>query len=166
MQPSVRQYADYFSIGVLLGLCSVNEVIAWVDQLIEEDDCPSDRMIELSTSASKHPLDIIHLLDLVPGTKNLEVSLRLAIAKLENVYPTLVSEQGQFAKPKHRQLFSKLYFLVREHEDLSDNIRSNIFQIYLDLDCVEQGYGDWSIIQQDYKEFLAVSNSYKEWLDF
>lgn len=166
MQPSLRQYADYFAIGLLLDLCLVNEVIAWVDQLIEEDDYPSDWMIELSTSAGRHPQDIIHLLDLVPGQKDLEVSLRLAIAKLEDVYPTLSLEQERFVQPKHSQLFSKLYFLVWEHEELSDDIRGNIFQIYLDLDCVEQGYGDWSIIQQDYEDLLAAGNSYKKWIDF
>jgi hypothetical protein len=82
MQPTWRHYADYFAMGLLLGLCSVNEVITWVDQLIEDNDRLSEWMIEVSTSASKHPLDIIHLLDLVPGSKDLEISLRLVIAKL------------------------------------------------------------------------------------
>ncbi len=66
MQPTWSQYADYFAMGLLSGLCSVSEVVTWVDQLIEDSDCPEEWMIELSTSASKHPLDIIHLLDLVP----------------------------------------------------------------------------------------------------
>ncbi|MBD2742298.1 hypothetical protein [Coleofasciculus sp. FACHB-1120] len=166
MQPSLRQYADYFSIGMLLGLCLANEVIAWVDQLIEESDRPSDWMIELSISTTKHLLDIIHLLDLVPGTKDLEISFRLAIAKLGDVYPTLSPEQGKFAQPKHSQLFSKLYFLAQEHDNLSDDVRGSIFQICLDLDCVEQGYGDWSVIQQDYEELLGVGNNYKEWINF
>ena len=166
MQPSLRQYADYFSICLLLGLCLPNEVIAWVDKHIEESDDPSDWMIELSASATKHPLDIIHLLDLVPGTKDLEVSLRLSIAKLGDVYPTLLPEHGQKAQPKHRQLFSNLYSLVLEHDELSNDIRGDIFQIYQYLDCVEQGYGNWSIIQLDYEELLAVGNSYKEWINF
>ena len=166
MRPSLRHYADYLSMGLLLGLCSVNEVIAWVDQLIEEDDHPPDWMIELSTSTSKHPLDVIHLLDAVPGTKDLEISFRLVIVKLGEVYPTLLPEQGRFVQPRHSQLFNKLYFLVREHDNLSDDVRGSIFQIYLDLDCVEQGYGDWSIVQQDYEELLAVGSNYKEWLNF
>jgi len=166
MQPSLRQYADYFSIGMLLGLCSVNEVIAWIDRLIEKDDCPSDWMIELSTSASKHPLDVIHLLELVPGTKDLEVSWRLAIAKLGELYPILSPAPRRFVQPRDSQLFSKLYFLAQNHDELSDDLRGKIFQIYLDLDCVEQGYSDWSIIQQDYEELLAVGSSYKEWIYF
>lgn len=166
MQPTWRQYADYFAVGLSLGLCSVNEVINWVDQLIEDHDCPLEWMIEVSTSASKHPLDIIHLLNLVPGSKDLEISLRLLIAKLGEVYPTLMPEQGRFAQSKHSQLLSRLRFLVREHNSLSDDVRGNIVRIHLDLDCVEQGYGDWSIIQQDYEELLAAGNSYKEWINF
>lgn len=162
MQPTLRQYADYFAMGLLLELCSVSEVIAWVDQLIEDIDRPEEWMIELSTSASKHPLDVVHLLDLIPGSKELEISLRLVIAKLGKLHPTLLPDQGQFAQPKHSQLFSKLYSFVYEHTNLSDDIRGNIVQIDIDLDYVEQGYGDWSIIQQDYKELLAAGNNYKQ----
>ena len=36
----------------------------------------------------------------------------------------------------------------------------------IDLDYVEEGYGNWSIIQQDYQELLAAGNRYKQWIDF
>lgn len=166
MQPTWRQYADYFAMGLLLGLCTVKEVITWVDQLIADSDRCSEWMIEVSTSVDKHPLDIIHLLDSVLGSKDLEISLRLAIAKLGNMYPTLSPELGRFAQPKHSQLFNRLYFLVRDVNSLPDDVWGNISQIYLDLDVVEQGYGDWSIILQDYKELLAAGDSYKEWINF
>ena len=140
MEPTWKQYADYFATGLLLELCSVSEAIDWVDRLIEDIDRPEEWMIELSTSASRHPLDIIHLLDLAPGAKDLEISLRLVIAKLGEVYSTLTPEQGKFAQPKHSKLLSNLYLLVREHSNLSDDVRGNVFQIYLDLAYVEQGY--------------------------
>jgi hypothetical protein len=166
MQPTWRHYADYFAMGLLLELCSVSEVIAWVDQLVADIDRPEEWMIELSTSASRHPLDVIRLLDSIPGSKELEISLQLVIAKLGKLHPTLLSDRGRFAQPKYSRLFSKLYSLVREHTNLSDNIRGNIFQIAIDLDYVESGYGDWSIIQQDYKELIADGNDYKQWVDF
>lgn len=166
MQPTWKQYADYFEMRMLLEICSVGEIIVWVDQIIEDSDRPVEWMIELSTSANRHPLDIIHLLDLIPGSKNLEISLRLLIAKLGEVYPTLSPEEGRFAQPKHSRLFSKLYSLVQDQENLSDAVRGNIFQIDIDLDYVEQGYGDWSIIQQDYRKLLSVGNRYKQWINF
>lgn len=122
MQPSLRIFADYFSIGLLLGLCQIDEVIAWADKLIAQEERPSDWTIKLSTSENKHPLDIIRILELVPGTKDLDFSLRMAIAKLGKVYPTISPERGQFVQPKDSKLSIGLYVFVCEHEDLSDDV--------------------------------------------
>lgn len=166
MQPKFKHYADYFSMGFALGLCSCAEIIAWVDQLIEHGDQPEDWMIEVSTSASKHPLDMMHLLNLVPGERDVEVSVRLLIAKLGIVHPRLLAENDRFAKPEHSRLLNRLYSLVMQHDCLSEDIRSNVYQIDCDLDYVEQGYGDWSIIERDYNELLATANNYKQLIQF
>jgi hypothetical protein len=73
MQPNLKQYADYFAISLFLNICLVIEIITWVDRLIESSDRPCEWMIEVSTSANKHPLDIIHLLNSVPGSTDWEV---------------------------------------------------------------------------------------------
>lgn len=164
MQPSLKHYADYFSMGFALGLCSHAEIVAWADQLIEHEDYPQYWMIELSTSVGQHPSDVVHLLDSVSGVKNIEFSLRLLIAKLSIVHPVLLPENGRFAQPKHSKLFSRLYFLVCDHNHLPEEVRGNISQIYYDLDCVEQGYGDWSMIQQDYDELLAAGSDFKQFI--
>jgi hypothetical protein len=166
MQPNFKHYADYFSMGFTLGLCSHTEIIHWTDQLIEHGDQPRDWMIELSTSASKHPLDVMHLLDSVPGERNIEISMRLLVAKLGIVYPHLQAENGRFAKPEHSRLLSRLYSLVTGYDCLPDDIRGNIYQIDNDLDYVEQGYGDWSIIERDYDKLLATANDYKQLIHF
>lgn len=165
MQPNLRIYADYFSIGLLLGLSSIEEVIVWADKLIEKENYLSDWTIELSTSENKHPQDIIHLLDLVPGTKDLDFSLRMAIAKLSKVYPNISPERGRFVQPKDSKLLSLLYFFVQKHEELSDDVRDKVFQLYWSLDDVDQGYIAWSIIDRDYEELLALGNSYKKWIE-
>ncbi len=163
MQPSLKHYADYFSMGLELNLCSHAEIIAWVDQLIEGSDHPEYWMIELSTCAGKHQLDIIiHLLDSIRGKKDLAISFRLLIAKLGTVYPILLPENGRFAQSEHSLLFSKLYCLICDYENLCDDLRGGIYQIYFDLDCVEQGYADWSVIQQDYEELLTAGRDYKQ----
>jgi hypothetical protein len=166
MQPNFKHYADYFSTSFALGLCSHAEIIAWVDHLIEHEDEPEDWMIELSTSAGKHPLDVMHLLDSVLGGKNVEISMRLLIAKLGIVYPLLLPENGRFAKPEHSRLLSRLYSLVVECDCLPDDLRGSMYQIDCDLDYVEQGYGDWSIIQRDYDDLLATASDYKQLIPF
>jgi len=165
MQPNLREYADYFAIGLLLDICLIVEVIAWVDRIIESSDRPPEWMIEVSTSANKHPLDIIRLLGFVQGLTDWEVSLRLIIAKLGKVYPNVLFERKLSVHSKYWRLFSNLYFLIQEHESLSDEVRGSIFQVYIGLDFFEAGYGDWSIIQQDYKELLDVGSNFRQWID-
>lgn len=153
-------------MSLAVGLCSHTEIIAWVDQLIEHEDQPEDWMIELSTSASKYPLDVTHLLDSVSGERNVEISVRLLIAKLSIVHPCLLAENGRFAKPEHSRLLSRLYSLITGYDCLPDDIRGSMYQIDCDLDYVEQGYGDWSIIERDYDELLAIANDYKQLIHF
>ncbi|BBD61193.1 hypothetical protein NIES2109_40200 [Nostoc sp. HK-01] len=164
MQPSLKHYADYLCMGFQLNLCSHDEIINWADQLIEKSDHPEDWMIDLSTSAYKHPLNIIHLLDFIPGEQDLEISLRLLIAKLGKVYPTLEPENHRFAKAEHSKLLRSLYHLVFDHS-CGDELRRVIYQIDMDLDYVEQGYADWSVIQQDYEQLIATSYDYQQWTD-
>ena len=76
---------------------------------------------------------------------------------------SLEPEDGRFLKPKHSKVLSRMYFLAREHE-LSDELRGNLFQIYCDLDYVEEGYGDWSILEEDYSNLLVVGQKYQIWL--
>ncbi|AUT00296.1 hypothetical protein CLI64_07810 [Nostoc sp. CENA543] len=164
MKPSLKHYADYLSIGIYLNVCSYGEIINWVDKLMLEIDHPEDWMIELSTSAYKHPSDVVHLLDSIPGEQNLEISLRLIIAKLGRIYPLLSPENNHFAKPVHSKLLRSLYHLIFDSDSISDELRTAIYQLDIDLDYVEQGYGDWSVIEQDYEKLLTTSLDYQQWL--
>ena len=42
MKPSWKQYADYFRMGLELGVCSHTEIINWADRLIETSEKPED----------------------------------------------------------------------------------------------------------------------------
>lgn len=158
-KPSIKHYADYFVMGLQLGISLHSEIIAWADRIIETTNRPTDWAIDLSTSSQKSKLDVIHVLNSIPGVSDLEVSFRLLIAKLALVKPVIFPDNG-FINPQDSWLFSQLYFMTTEHNNLSDCIRENIFQIYIDMDCVDRGYGDFSIIQQDYKNLLIVGKEY------
>lgn len=155
MQPSLKQYADYLCMGLDVGVCSHSEVVSWSDYLIEQSEHPEDWMIDLSTSQSKHILDVFHLLRAVPGAANLDVSFKLLVAKLGKLHPTV--------SPEHTRLLSNLYRFV--HPEISDDLKAYIYLIDSDLDWLEYGQGNWSIIQQDYEELISVGNSYKNWVN-
>lgn len=160
-QPTIKHYADYFAMGLQLGICSHTELITWADKLIEKIDRPSDWTIDLSTDSQKHELDVVRILNSVPGVPDLEVSFRLLIAKLALVKPVLYSDNG-FIEAYDSRLFSNLYFMARKQEDrLPDCIKRNIFLIDTDMDCVDTGYCDFSVIQQDYQNLLAIGKEYQ-----
>jgi hypothetical protein len=164
MPPSLKHYADYFSMGLEMGLCSQAGIAAWADRLIEQDDRPPDWAIELATSTSKHLVDVVHLLNVVPGARNPEISLRLLIAKLGMVHPILLPDNDRFAQPEHSRLLNLLCRLVSPWEDFPNDIVGRVYGIDCDLDCVEQGYGDWSIIEQSYADLLAIASDYGQYL--
>jgi hypothetical protein len=166
MIPTWKNYADYFAMGLLLEICSTSEIVTWVDRLIKNSDYPTEWMIELSTCEGKHILDIIHILDIVPGSKKLDISLQLLLAKLGKVYSSVSPKEGQSPLTKHRNFFGTLYSFVLEQDHLPDAIRGPISQIYIDLDYIEQESGDWQIIEKDYMELLDVGNNCKKWIDF
>ena len=137
-------------------VCSRAEVVNWVDRLIEQSEHFEDWMIDLSTSRNKHILDICHLLRDLPGTANLDISFRLLVAKLGKLYPTV--------SPEQTKLLRNLYERVVDAE-ISEDLKGYVYQIFLDLDCLESEVGDWSMIQQDYEELLTVGIDYQDWVD-
>lgn len=160
-EPSFKNFADYLVMGLKLNLCFKSEIIVWVDRLIEKIDCPPIWAIDLSTSFGKKERDLISILNCVPGIQDAEISFRLLIAKLALIKPVLHPQDKKFVSPEDSKLFSRLYFLVREYNDMPDGIRGNIFQIYMDMDDVDQGDLDWSTFVKDYQSLLSVGVNYQ-----
>ena len=163
--PSIKQYANYLSFGIQLGICPISEVVTWADRLVIASKDLPDWLIELSTSSDKHPLDVLHILSLVPGRRDLDVSMRLTIAKLGNVIPSLEPVRGRFVQPSYSLLFTQLYLLCGKHGYSSGNLYGSICQLFYDLDCVEEGHIEWSVIEQDYEELLSHGTPYLKWLE-
>ena len=63
----VKSKANALSYGLINGLVSVPEVVAWADGLIEESDSPDEWLINISLCGSSNPKDVISLLHQVPG---------------------------------------------------------------------------------------------------
>jgi hypothetical protein len=168
MPPSLKHYADYFSMGLEIGLCSQTEIAAWADRLIEPDDRPPIWAIELATSTSKHLVDVVHLLNVVPGVRNPEISLRLLIAKLGIVHPILLPEYEQFGPTAYSQLvLDRVYYQIQGRDDLSDAITESLRGLFYDIDVYQgldgaQRDGTWLCIQQDYREMLEAVEDYKK----
>ncbi|MGL6343452.1 MAG: hypothetical protein ACRC80_30460 [Waterburya sp.] len=160
-KPSLKNFADYFVMGLKLNFDLYPEIIIWVDEIIDKTNIPSDWMINLSTSFGKNQQDIIYILNTVPGIQDAEVSFRLLIAKLALIKPIIYLQNNRFITSENSQLFSRLYFLVREYDNLPNDIRENIFKIYMDMDEIDQGYIDHLTLDKDYQTLLTVGKDYQ-----
>lgn len=150
MQPNLKQYADYFSMGLELGVCSHAEVISWVDHLIGHSEKIEDWMIDLSTSQGGNILDVLHILRGVSGMGDLNISFKLLLAKLKKLHRTI--------SPESTKILGRLYQFV--HSEISDDFKAHLYKIDSALDWLDCG-GDWSAVKQDYEELLALGSDFK-----
>lgn len=169
MQPSVKHYADYLSMGLEIGACFQSDVVAWADRLIEQSDRPEMWMIELSTSANKSVLDVYHLLHAVPGASNLDASLKLLLAQLGKRYSIIQSEHIQLLR-RLTQLIeteclydhpSQIQPLQLIEAEISDKLKACIDQLECDLDWLEYSKDYWSEIERDYNDLLSIGEEYR-----
>jgi hypothetical protein len=63
--PQDKLAASVFSVGLVHGLTSREEVVNWADRRIESTDTPPQWLIDLSLSQNLHLLDIVGLLERV-----------------------------------------------------------------------------------------------------
>jgi len=154
MKPSWKQYADYFRMGLELGVCSHTEIINWADRLIETSEKPEDWMIELATSQNQHILDVLHILQNVSGLADLDISFQLLMTRLGKQIPTI--------SPKDTKLLNRLYSFV--DSEISSDFKVHLYSIDYALDFLEVK-SDWSVVQQEYGELLAIGADFKDWVD-
>lgn len=141
----IKQKADALGMALETGAISRSDVVAWADSLIETTEQPLEWMIELSLSANKHYLDVVHMLREVPGEIDDDLSFKLFLDILSEKKPSISVKDKNFV----RGLFSLVLL------PLSEDFKNLIYQIDMDLDVFEEGYGTWAVIQEDYSELLS-----------
>jgi hypothetical protein len=149
MNTTLREHADALGMALQIGLISRDEIIAWVDGLIEKEVLPAEWMTDLSLSKGKHPLDIVHMLHEVPGESNPDASFQILLQLMEDRHPNVSRKDEKFL----RELFSFV------HCPISERFKRLIYQLDGNLDVVLEGHGNWSAIQADYEELLSERDS-------
>ena len=109
---SAKPQADAFSYGLVKGLVTVAEIVAWADGVIAETDAPEDWQIDLSLSGKKSPKEVLALLHRVPGSSCQAVSDAIALDYLARLnrpfalYGRALLPDG-FTYPERLVAFSK-----------------------------------------------------------
>lgn len=79
---SLKEQAEIFRLGLLIGNFSVKDVITWADYLIEYEDSPEMGLIEVSLSESKGINDVIAHLDNINGKYNHTIPIKTILGLL------------------------------------------------------------------------------------
>jgi hypothetical protein len=73
---NIKESAEYYRVGVLIGLIDKAEAIAWVDSVILAEDQPELELIEASMCGSKRLPDFSTTFARIGGTANRHIVIR------------------------------------------------------------------------------------------
>ena len=152
MKPEFKEMTEAMGMMLQIGGMSHEEIIAWIDGLIEKTENPPEWMIELSLSKGKHILDVVHMLHEVPGESNLDDSFRLLLKMLDEKHPTVTIED--------ENLIRELCGFVLS--PISNELKEHLYMLDGDLDMIHEGYGNWGIIQEGYRELSDSQNNHAQ----
>ena len=85
---TLKEIARTYALGFSVGYFSRRALTNWADNLVATLPFPHPSVIELSLGAKLHPLDILHILDEIPGVEQIghaeELLLGLVARDLKN----------------------------------------------------------------------------------
>ncbi len=84
MMPNQKEEAELLRHGLLAGVRTVADAVAWADQVIAADPKPDIAVIEVAISGLRHIADVIALLRDVPGECDPIVVIRRFMADLRS----------------------------------------------------------------------------------
>lgn len=120
---SMATIAEYFRIGVLLGLVEPKQAVAWADRVIACEDDPRPEIIEVAWSIDL--LSTIDALAAVPGERDKQAAGRWLLGLVRETLPKSVDELEMAAQRamqivRHAELGDEPYYRFdRIDEELS-----------------------------------------------
>jgi hypothetical protein len=145
----VKETAEYFHYGLMLGLHSVRDAMAWIDTIIDAEPVPDIALIEASLSGSRGPRAVADWLAQVPGEFD-----KQKVAKL--LMRAMLERLNQ--DPEQAQRIARwLYEMALEAPDEAENE-----MWYFDdaLELASDGiYGDVNEIRNELVTFLARTSA-------
>lgn len=158
---SIKDRAEICRIGIVTGLFIKNDVIYWVDKIIETQENVEYEIIEISLLGSSSKEDIALKLSEVKGIPDNEYII--------NVFLGLCSDNYNTNKLNADTICTILYYLVSRKIDIPINfdIEQKIHYLSDGYYLASEGtYGDLKDICRDLKEFLDQYTDYAKEFDY
>jgi hypothetical protein len=163
---NIKERAEYFRIGLMLGVHTVSEVVEWADSVIQRQDNPSYIFTELSLMDRAHPDSVILQLTEFPGTADKLQIVRKVLPRLLGPMYHNLSQHPELGQSLAKDLNAVYFQLLQE-------LGLDMFQMPKDLYLMsifddlyyqaESGSDDAKM--KALKEFLAFLKPYAEKLN-
>lgn len=75
----IKEKAEVYKLGLLIGYFRLEEFFKWVDEAIEKEDSPDIGLIELAYSNNRGINDIISLIDEISVNYNFKIPIRILL---------------------------------------------------------------------------------------
>lgn len=139
---------EVFRIGLLNQIIDRQKIIAWADELIEQEDEPDYFLIELSLCGKNHINDMISLLDKHVGENKPQVAGRIILGYLYHEY---------CAKHIPLQKVVRTFYWLSLHSTLSEEEQKFMYRLDVDLDLAADGVcGTVAEVEEHTLRFLTI----------
>lgn len=145
-EPTRRDIAEFFRLGLRAGICDVPAVVRWADAVIESEPAPHHAFAELSLCGPMRPDAVEALLTFVPGDPRPDVPHLMVLGHAGRLL-----DSG--AVPADRLLLA-LHGLSKR-ERFPERIRWRLINLEEDLDRARHGEGDTAAVNRAIASFLA-----------
>ena len=155
-QPNTKEMADYFKLGLRLGLLDQSPVIIWADALIHAQEKPDISIIELSLSGGRSLNDTIACLGNIKGEANTDTAIKLTLAHLWREVKT-----GRMSLDAASVILYRLKDLATAQSDVIDKICT----LDENLSLAEDGvYGSIEEALNEIRDYLKEQQGYEMFL--
>ncbi len=143
----MKEQAEVFRVGLLLGLFKLSDVIAWCDSVIMEEATPDIAIIEASISGSKGVNAVANALSEVEGEFN-----KRSVTKL--IFRSMYDSVNQDRK-QAPQIAEWLYRMAFDYGAPDEEAESEMTYYYDAIDLAVDGiYGDAEKLTEKMLQFL------------
>jgi hypothetical protein len=148
---NLKETAEVYRLGLLIGFFTVSDAVLWADSIISSEKKPHIAIINIAMSRNEHPEDIARQLDALPGKFDSKVVSRQLVR--------LMSEKLTQDEKQAHHIAHCLYQMVLY--DMSPGPEAERSMRYFDdaLDLASQGiHGNPAKIIEELKVFLQKSS--------
>jgi len=152
IQPTRRDIAEFFRLGLLAGVCDLSAIVCWADFVLTAEPSPPYPFCDLSICESQPVSSVVSLLREIPGSSTPDLAVFM-----------LLGFCYQFVQSNSLALSETLVRLhsMARTEDFPDRVDSALSNLDEDLHLAREGiHGTVTEVERAFSDYLARYKTY------